>query len=69
MTLAADDAHCHRFPAPVAAELLPGLMVPDRFHAIVNAHFAVPGPSDVPLILAYWAVPHSGWWPTKTGSR
>ncbi len=28
-------------PAPVAADLLPGLIVPDAFQAIVNLHFRV----------------------------
>ena len=32
-------------PAPVAASLLPGLVVPDRFEAILNVHFRV---DDVP---------------------
>ena len=35
-------------PPPVAADLLPGLTVPDAFQAIVNLHFrvdAAPGPA------------------------
>jgi squalene-associated FAD-dependent desaturase len=32
-------------PAWVAADLLPGLVVPDRHHAIVNAHFLHPAPA------------------------
>ena len=64
VTLGADDQIVVALPAPVAAELLPGISVPDRFHAIVNAHFAVPGPGHVPLILAVlggtaqWLVAH-----------
>ncbi|WP_369805590.1 hydroxysqualene dehydroxylase HpnE [Sphingobium sp. EM0848] len=38
-------------PPAVAAVLLPGLTVPDAFHAIVNAHFAVPPPADAPPML------------------
>ena len=37
-------------PAPVAASLLPGLVVPDRFEAILNVHFRVddaPGPDPM----------------------
>ena len=52
VTLQPDDRVVMALPAPVAAELLPGLTVPDRFHAIVNAHFAVAPPPGVPLILA-----------------
>lgn len=37
-------------PPWVAAELMPGLTVPDRHHAIVNAHFALPPPPGTPLI-------------------
>jgi squalene-associated FAD-dependent desaturase len=32
-------------PAWVAADLIPGLIVPDRHHAIVNGHFLRPGPA------------------------
>ncbi len=62
--LGADDQIVIALPAPVAAELLPGLRVPNRFHAIVNAHFAARGPAHVPLILAVlggtaqWLVAH-----------
>ena len=38
-------------PAPVAADLLPGLEVPRDFRAIVNAHFKMPAPADAPPIL------------------
>jgi len=64
VALGEDDRIVMALPAPVAAELLPGLTVPDRFHAIVNAHFAVPGPANAPLILAVlggtaeWLVAH-----------
>jgi squalene-associated FAD-dependent desaturase len=34
-----DDAVVLAVPAPIAAELLPGLTVPDAFRAIVNVHF------------------------------
>ena len=39
--LAADDAVVLAVPAPVAASLLPGLTVPDRFEAILNVHYKV----------------------------
>ncbi len=64
VTLGTDDSIVVALPAPVAAELLPGLSVPDSFHAIVNAHFAGPGPANMPLILAVlggtaqWLVAH-----------
>jgi hydroxysqualene dehydroxylase len=40
-------------PAPVAAELLPGLIVPDAFQAIVNIHYAageIASPSFVGVV-------------------
>ncbi len=39
-------------PPWVAGDLLPGLTVPDRFCAIINAHFAIPFPAGAPLITA-----------------
>lgn len=38
-------------PPRAAASLLPGLTVPTRFRAIVNAHFRVDPPRDLPPIL------------------
>ncbi len=38
-------------PPVVARALLPGLVVPDAFHAIVNAHFRIAPPPGQPLIL------------------
>jgi squalene-associated FAD-dependent desaturase len=38
-------------PPWVAAELVPDLTVPDRFHAIVNGHFACVPPPGTPMIL------------------
>jgi hydroxysqualene dehydroxylase len=38
-------------PPWVAEELVPGLTVPDRFHAIVNGHFALAPPPGTPMIL------------------
>lgn len=37
-------------PPWIAAALLPGLTVPDRFHAIVNGHFRVAPPAGTPLM-------------------
>jgi squalene-associated FAD-dependent desaturase len=38
-------------PPWVAAEVVPDLTVPDRFHAIVNGHFACVPPPGTPMIL------------------
>ncbi|WP_366857677.1 hydroxysqualene dehydroxylase HpnE [Novosphingobium sp.] len=52
-------------PPWVAGALVPGLTVPDRFCAIVNAHFAVPPPPGAPMITALlgaksqWVVCHA----------
>ncbi len=48
IALEPNDAVVLAVPAPVAADLLPGLVVPDAFQAIVNVHFriaAAPGPA------------------------
>jgi squalene-associated FAD-dependent desaturase len=51
-------------PPWVAGELVPGLVVPDRFCAIVNLHFACAPPPEAPMItallgtLAQWLVCH-----------
>ena len=51
-------------PPWVAAELVPGLTVPDRFCAILNAHFAIAPPPGAPAITALlgatsqWVVCH-----------
>lgn len=51
-------------PPWVAGELVPGLSVPDRFCAILNAHFAVSPPEGAPMItallggLSQWVVAH-----------
>ncbi|MFC3126062.1 hydroxysqualene dehydroxylase HpnE [Pseudoroseomonas globiformis] len=48
--LAPEDRVVLAVPPWTAAELLPGLSVPNRFHAIVNAHFAtVPPPGAAPV--------------------
>ncbi len=38
-------------PPWAAADLIPGLTVPDDFRAIVNAHFKMPRPSGAPAML------------------
>ena len=49
--IGADDAVVLAVP-PVAARLLiPGITVPETFHAIVNAHFRIAPPKNQPLIL------------------
>ncbi len=45
------DAVVLAVPAPVAAGLLPGLVVPTAFKAIVSAHFACEAPPGTPPIL------------------
>lgn len=49
--LAADEAAVLAVTAPVAARLVPDLIVPDEFRAIVNAHYRVAAPSDAPLLV------------------
>jgi squalene-associated FAD-dependent desaturase len=48
--LSPDDQLLLAVPPPVAADLLPGLDVPDDFRAIVNAHFKVAPPPGAPLV-------------------
>jgi squalene-associated FAD-dependent desaturase len=48
LPLAAEDALVLAVPAPVAARLVPGLLVPDQFRAIVNAHYRVDAPAGSP---------------------
>ncbi|HEU0162455.1 MAG TPA: hydroxysqualene dehydroxylase HpnE [Rhizomicrobium sp.] len=45
------DAVVLAVPPWAAADLVPGLTVPDRFHAIVNAHYKMPRPSGAPAML------------------
>jgi squalene-associated FAD-dependent desaturase len=45
-----DDHVVLAVPPWVAAELLPGLTVPDAFEGIVNGHFRLQPPADAPLI-------------------
>ena len=47
----ADEAVILAVPPWVAAELLPQISAPDRFHAIVNAHFAIVPPATAPAML------------------
>jgi squalene-associated FAD-dependent desaturase len=49
--LADDDAVVMAVPPKAAQELLPGLVAPDEFRAIVNAHFLVTPRPDQPMIL------------------
>lgn len=48
--LSPDDQLLLAVTPPVAADLLPGLTVPDDFRAIVNAHFKTAPPAGAPLI-------------------
>jgi squalene-associated FAD-dependent desaturase len=51
ITLAADDAVVVAVPPYAAATLINGLEVPTEFRAIVNAHFRISPPADLPPIL------------------
>ena len=51
LPLAAGDAVVLAVPPWAAADLVPGLTVPDDFRAIVNAHFKMPAPADAPPML------------------
>jgi squalene-associated FAD-dependent desaturase len=45
------DAVILAVPAPVAQDLMPGLIAPQSFRAIVNAHFRITPPAGQPAIL------------------
>ncbi|MBU6268030.1 MAG: hydroxysqualene dehydroxylase HpnE [Sphingomonadales bacterium] len=49
--IAADEAVILAVPPWVAAELVPGLTVPDQHRAILNAHFAIAPPAGAPAML------------------
>jgi squalene-associated FAD-dependent desaturase len=49
--LAADQAVVLAVPAPVAPRLLPDIVAPDEFRAILNAHFRVAAPDRSPLFV------------------
>lgn len=49
--LGAEDSVVLAVPPVVARTLVPGLAVPENFHAIVNAHFRIAPPKNQPLIL------------------
>lgn len=51
LALGPRDAVVLATPAQVTAELLPGTPVPDVFHAIINAHFAIAPPPGAPTML------------------
>ncbi len=49
--IGAGDEVIFAAPLTVAQELIPGLVVPQEFRAIVNAHFKIAPPRDQPAIL------------------
>ena len=51
IALAEEDAVVLAVPPYAAAALVPGLVVPNEFRAIVNAHFKVASPAGTPPIL------------------
>jgi squalene-associated FAD-dependent desaturase len=51
VVLRSADAVVMAVPPRPAASLLPGLKTPSKFRAIVNAHFRIEPPSDMPPIL------------------
>ena len=50
-SLAEDEAVVLAVTAPVAARLVPELIVPDEFRAILNAHFRIAAPAESPLFI------------------
>jgi squalene-associated FAD-dependent desaturase len=50
-SLAADEAVILAVTAPVAARLVPGLIAPDEFRGIVNAHYRLAAPAEAPLFI------------------
>jgi squalene-associated FAD-dependent desaturase len=51
IALGSHDAVVLAVPPPVAAALVPGLTVPTEFCAIVNAHFRIAPPADLPPMI------------------
>ena len=51
VTLGVDDVVVLAVPPRSAAALLPGLQVPTKFRAIVNAHFRIDPPRDLPPLM------------------
>jgi squalene-associated FAD-dependent desaturase len=51
VAVAPDDAVIMAVPPRPAAALLPGLKTPTKFRAIVNAHFRVDPPKDMPALI------------------
>jgi squalene-associated FAD-dependent desaturase len=51
LPVAAGDAVVLAVPPWAAADLIPGLTVPDDFRAIVNSHFRIPAPAGAPPML------------------
>lgn len=51
VALGPDDAVILAVPAIAARSLVPGISAPDRFHAILNAHFRIAPPPSQPAIL------------------
>jgi len=51
MALDADEAAVLAVTAPVAQRLVPGLMAPQEFRAIVNAHYRIALPETAPLFI------------------
>ncbi|HEV3175960.1 MAG TPA: hydroxysqualene dehydroxylase HpnE [Stellaceae bacterium] len=49
--LGAEDAVVLAVTAPVAARVLAGLVVPDEFRAILNAHYRIAAPSGAPFFI------------------
>ena len=51
VSLGEDDRVILAVPAPVATLLVPGLVAPDAFRSIANAHFLIEPPDDLPGML------------------
>lgn len=65
-TLASDDEVVLAVTSPVASRLVPDLVAPDRYCAILNAHYRFAAPDDSPLFIgiiggtAEWAFRKAG---------
>jgi squalene-associated FAD-dependent desaturase len=51
VVIGAEDSVVLAVPPVVARALVPGLTVPDTYHAIINGHFRIAPPKNQPLIL------------------
>ena len=53
VALGRDDSVVLAVPPSAAASLVPGLTVPEQSHPVVNAHFRLPAPAELPAELPF----------------